>query len=171
MTQTEPEPIPLVSIPSEPAEPAEPQALDLRPDGTIAVWLPDGTEVVWRRPTLGEFRGWRLGLSQLTEANARAAMQAADAERADAADEKLTTEERTLRSEERRAEVDVAAEDRTIGWWAAVFKALADDPPDPDDWPPFMLFGTNTMSRCLVHWRAVPLAPGARSNRSRSSKK
>jgi hypothetical protein len=162
MTQSEPEAPEASPNGHEPA----PSALDLRRDGTVGITMPDGTEVDLRRPTLGEFRRWRMRLNELNDGNRRMAAQEGQAAAADAEDEHLSPEERIIRAGERRMAADVAAEERSIDWWSEVIGTLSGEDTDPDRWPPFLLFAPDSMARTLEHWRAVPLAPGPRSNRS-----
>lgn len=166
MTQTAPL-VPITSAP-DPEEEA-PSALDRRPDGRIVVSFSEDLSVTLRRPTLGEFRKWRLLLTEIQDdALQLAARQAAEQAADDAAvkAEEMTVEEQTKRRLVRNTEQDEAGDLAAEVWWGQVFAALADQPvPPSDEWPPFLVYGTNVLPTVLAHWRNVPLAPGRRSNK------
>lgn len=162
MTQSEPTPLQPV-----PDQPEERSALDLRPDGRIVIAFESG-EVTLRRPTLGQFRRWRMRLTEISEDGLRLANQARAATDAERADEALTDADRMARRIQRSAEQHEASEEASIAWWTEVFETLAEgDVPDVEAWPPFLVFGDEILGLVLQHWRQVPLAPGVRSNLSK----
>jgi hypothetical protein len=162
---TQSEPTPLQPVPDQPEE--ERSALDLRPDGRIVIAFESG-EVTLRRPTLGQFRRWRMRLTEISEDGLRLVTQARAATDAEREDETLTDADRMARRIERSTQQTEASEDASIAWWGEVFEALAEQPvPDVDEWPPFLVFGEEILGLVLAHWRQVPLAPGSRSNLSK----
>lgn len=160
MTQTVPE---ATNAPEEAVS-----ALDLRPDGRIVIDFGEN-EVTLRRPTLGEFRRWRTKLSEINDLTIRIRLRhRTEIEEEIAAGDAMPEEEKLARRAARTAEVDDVGEREATAWWAEVFSALAagDGVPDSQEWPPFLVFGEDVLPDVLNHWRAVPLAPGTRSNRS-----
>lgn len=162
MTQSGPLIVPL----PEPDDDDAPMALDCRPDGRVIIAFSDDLAVTLRRPTLGEFRRWRTLLSEVQDEALRLAEKQQAEAKADADDPDLTDTERNMRRLARTKESDEAGETAAEVWWSSVFEALADQTvPEIEDWPPFLVYGTNVLPLVLQHWRDVPLAPGRRSNK------
>lgn len=117
-------------------EPVEdhPDRVDFLDTGRIRVWA-DGTRYVLRLPKHGEFKRFRLMVTPDPD------------------------EDEPEPSARDRAE---AGFEQVEQWMREVFATLGDRklPDDADDWPAWLL-SPLLATRFLVHWRDVPLAPGA----------
>ena len=129
-----------------------PQGLELNPDGTAVLHLPDGQTRVFRRPKLRQFRELVEGLTRAQkslEAD-KAAQEAAEKEAA----EKGTPVELPDISVVRADEV-------MLGWLNEVVSVLAPGTAalTEDDVEPWMTT-TGITTALVVHWRTVPSLPG-----------
>lgn len=160
----------LTPVPDPPAD--EGSALDLRPDGRVTIWFNDDTDVTLRRPTLGQFKAWRIALNEIASETGRMAQASAEAAVAEQTDDDLAAEEKLARRSARAVAVQEAAEGGAVTWWTDVFKALAEsEVPSVDDWPPWLVLSNTVLNDVLTHWRQVPLAPGTRSNKPNAPKR
>lgn len=148
------------------------EELDLRPNGTVHVWL-EGVKHRLRRPRLREFRHLRESFQDAADeiqALAEEAQQFHERQvarleqrRQEDPDSRLTAEEKL---EDRRLsrKLTEQTEELMLGWWADVFATLTPDghhQPDPDDLPPW-LGSTQAAGKLIGHWRAVPSRSGGR---------
>ena len=104
-----------------------------RPDGSITIG-----DAAWKAPTLGAYRELRTYVVETL----RQAQEAMDEQRGNEYDV-------TQRAEEFARLAD---------------KLLSDGgvlPDDSDDWPAWIANNNNFATRCLQHWREVPLVPGS----------
>lgn len=127
--------------------------LDLRDDGTIGIDFEDGQPtVVLARPKFGSYKRLRADAQKRVDAlNAYLlALRTQDPP----TDVATVNEQYAQRSEE-----------DTVAWWQLVlngdesFKSLVESGtvPPVDDWPSYLIYGTNVLGEVLAHWRHVPL--------------
>lgn len=134
-----------------------PAVLDLRDDGTIGIDFEDGqTTVVLARPKFGAYKRVRAEAARISAASA-------------AFIEQIDKQDPPLEMADRNAQVQEHSDDLCVGWWSLIlvgddtFKPLVSEgtvPSDPDDWPAYLIYGTNIIAQVLAHWRNVPLASG-----------
>lgn len=123
-----------------------PQGLELNPDGTAALHLPDGGTRVLRRPKLRQFRELVEGLTR--------AQKSLEADR--------DAQEAAEKAGEPPPDISpVRADEVMLAWLNEAITVLAPGTPTltEDDVEPWMTT-TGITTALVVHWRTVPSLPG-----------
>jgi hypothetical protein len=133
--------------------------LDLRDDGTIGIDFEDGSPtVVLARPKFGAYKRLRAGVQKMRDDLVASLTE-------------LRAQEPPLEAADLNAQAQDYSDGLTLAWWDLVllgdesFKSLVESgtvPPSHDDWPAYLVYGTEVISKMVEHWRNIPLARGGR---------